>query len=378
MKTTFRSRSHSRSHLALIQDGHAWLRAGALATAFVGLSGCGLPEPADVATPPGAEPAAEQPIDNDPPLGKLHQVKGGFPGNALLPFEGTLGVTLPTKFDIYSLQTPVRNQSKRGVCSIFSTTGLMEMLYKKAGMANPDFSEQYLQWAVKVKDGAFADTEGSADIYNLETISTFGIPLESAWSYEPNPWTAVNDPACTSAEDGLPTRCYTNGEPPAAALSATKYKLPAGRWVASSSIKNVIFEKKTGVVVGFDFFYQAWNHRRSTLPVSTASFANGYVLFPNAADITESQKQPAGHSVQLVGWDDNLQVQKVDAMGKPLVDAMGKPVMEKGFYLFKNSWGTTSFGVNNSKAPGYGWISYRYIDTYGSGYTANPPTLPRP
>jgi C1A family cysteine protease len=140
----------------------------------------------------------------------------------------------------------------------------------------------------------------------------------------------------------------------------------------------VIYEKKVGVVVGFDFFYQAWNHRRSTLLVSTASFASGYVLYPNATDITESQKQPAGHSVQLVGWDDNLQVQKVDAMGKPLVDAMGKPVMEKGFYLFKNSWGTTGFGVNNSKAPGYGWISYRYIDSYGSGYTANPPTLPRP
>jgi len=366
MKTTLRSRSNS------------CLRAGALATAFLGLTGCGSPESADAPASPGAEATVDQLIDNDPPLSKLQQVKGGFPGNALLPFEGTAGVILPAKFDIYSLQTPVRNQSRRGVCSIFSTTGLMEMLYKKAGMANPDFSEQYLQWAVKVKDGAFADTEGSSDYYNLETISTYGIPSESAWSYEPNPWTTVNDPACNGAEDGLPTRCYTNGEPPAAALAATKYKLPAGRWVASSSIKNVIFEKKVGVVVGFDFFYQAWNHRRSTLPVSTASYASGYVLYPNATDITESQKQPAGHSVQLVGWDDNLQVQKVDAMGKPLVDAMGKPVMEKGFYLFKNSWGTTAFGVNNTKAPGYGWIAYRYIDSYGSGYTASPPTLPRP
>jgi C1A family cysteine protease len=369
MQTTFRSRFTLRT---------ACLRATALASVLGALAGCGNPEPADGPSPLGTEPGASLIIDNDPPLGKPHQVKMGFPGNALIPFEGTAGVKLPAKFDIYSLQTPVRNQSHRGVCSIFSSTGLMEMLYKKAGMANPDFSEQYLQWAVKVQDGAFSDTEGSSDYYNLETISTYGIPSESAWPYQEYPWTAANDPACTGSEEGRPTKCYTNGEPPAAARTATKYKLPAGRWVSDSSIKNVIFEKKVGVVVGFDFFYQAWNHRRSTLPVSAASFAKGYVLYPNATDITESYKQPAGHSVQLVGWDDNLEVQKVDAMGKPMVDAMGKPVMEKGFYLFKNSWGTTNFGVNNSKAPGYGWIAYRYISGYGSGYTADPPTLPRP
>lgn len=375
MQTNFRSRFTLRT---------ACLRATALTSVFAALAGCGSPESADApgveAQSPIGSGAAIAPdtIDNDPPLGKLHEVKMGVSEHSLPPMEGLLGVTLPGKFDIQSLQAPVRNQSHRGVCSIFSSIGLMEMLYKKAGMANPDFSEQYLQWAVKVQDGAFPDSEGSSDYYNLETITYYGIPTESAWPYQENRWTAAEDPACGGTDDGLPTRCYTNGEPPAAARSATKYKLPAARFVSSSTIKNVIYEKKVGVVVGFDFFYQAWNHRRSTLPVSTASFAKGYVLYPNATDITESQKAPAGHSVQLVGWDDNLEIQKVDAMGKPLVDAMGKPVTEKGFYLFKNSWGTTGFGVSNSKAPGYGWISYRYISSYGSAYSANPPTLPTP
>ncbi len=42
-------------------------------------------------------------------------------------------------------------------------------------------------------------------------------------------------------------------------------------------------------------------------------------------------------------------------------DADGNPVMEKGFFLFRNSWGTGSFGTQNEFGPGYGWISYDYV-----------------
>ena len=34
------------------------------------------------------------------------------------------------------------------------------------------------------------------------------------------------------------------------------------------------------VAVGFDFFYQSWNHRKSTLPINTGYWNEGYVL-PN-------------------------------------------------------------------------------------------------
>ena len=143
--------------------------------------------------------------------------------------------------------------------------------------------------------------------------------------------------------------------------------------MSTSSIKNVVYERRQGVVVGLDFFYQSWNHRKSTLPTTPSYWNRGYVLYPNAADKRASEMQRAGHSVQIVGWDDNLEVQTVDAQGKPVFDAQGKPVKEKGFYVFKNSWGTTGFGIQHPAGPGYGYISYRYVREYGSGYTADPP-----
>ncbi|MFO0575199.1 MAG: C1 family peptidase [Polyangia bacterium] len=357
-------------------SGVSGLVSGLLLPVLAGglLIGCGNAEPEeDLGTVP-----ASMIQDNDAPLAPIEALKKDAPSDESIPFEGKADVTLPTSFDIVNLQTPVKSQGSRGVCSIFSTTGLMESLYKKAGMSNPDFSEQYLQWSVKNQVKAFTNTSGSSDSYNLRAIVSYGIPVESAWPYETQPWTTLNDPACTDQESGHPTICYTNGNPPSAATMAMKYKLPASRYVSTSSIKNVIFEKKTGVLVGLDFFYQAWNHRRSTLPVSSTRFGQGVVQYPNATDKTESNKAPAGHSIQLVGWDDNMEVQVMDKDGKPTVDSAGKPVKEKGFYLFKNSWGTASFGINNAKGAGYGWISYRYIKDYGSANTADPPATVRP
>lgn len=336
------------------------------------LLGCGNGELSEEWTP--VDPSEIE--GNDAPLAPLSALKADAPSDSAIAFEGKADVVLPKQADALSAQTTVKNQASRGVCSIFSTLGLVESLYKKAGMTNPDFSEQYLQWSVKFQVGAFTMTSGSSDYYNLKAVSNFGVVAEDKWPYETTQWDVTKDPRCTGTGEGLPTVCYTNGTPPATATSATKYKLPTGRWVSTSSIKNIIFEKKQGVVVGLDFFYQAWNHRRSALPVSATYFQKGYVLYPNADDKTASAKQPAGHSVQLVGYDDNLEIQQMDKNGNPAVDSVGNPIKQKGFFLFKNSWGTSNFGVSNSKGPGYGWISYRYVQEYGSGYTADPPKLP--
>jgi subtilisin-like proprotein convertase family protein len=317
-------------------------------------------------------------LDRDAPLSDLDALFRDAPTNAKLDELGKADALYPKQFnELLALQSPVQSQQSRGVCSIFATNALMEHLYIKEGtIADPDFSEQYLQWSVKVEVGDFTYTEGSNARSNLAAIERFGIPVESAWPYQGRSWSTSDDPACNGGEN-LPVRCYTNGDPPESAKTAEKFFLPVGRWVNANdrSIKAHMTTKKQAATVGLTFYYQSWNHRASALPTSNELWRQGIVPYPNAKDKEESKKKRAGHAILLVGWDDELEVQPIDAEGNPMVDAAGNPVKEKGFFIFKNSWGTGSFGVDNPHGPGYGFISMRYVKEEGTVYVSDLPKL---
>ncbi len=317
------------------------------------------------------------PFDDEFPVSEGN-VNEGAPANDSLPDDNKADAQYPAKFELAD-QSPVKSQGSRGVCSIFSATAQVENLYIKAGMPveEADFSEQYLQWAAKNLVGSFRNTEGSSSDANLRAVVRFGTVAEDVWPYESAPWTAANDAECTGGEN-LPTKCYTNGEPPAAVETAAKFKLPSSRWINTNSIKAHMTSKKTGVNVGMTFFYQSWNHRRSTLPVSNDLWRKGIVTYPNGDDKTISLEKRAGHAIHLIGWDDDLTAPMRDKDGNVLKDAQGNDRVEKGFWLFKNSWGTASFGVDHPTGPGYGWISYRYVQEYGSAVAAELPTLETP
>src|SRR6185369_4410143 len=126
--------------------------------------------------------AADAPPAPDEPLSSYDSVFGGVPSNDSLPTDVKADAIYPRSFtELLSTQSPVRNQSHRGICTIFSTTALMEHLYIKAGMPMPDFSEQYLQWSTKVELGEFADSEASSNQSNLRAIAHFGIVEESLY-----------------------------------------------------------------------------------------------------------------------------------------------------------------------------------------------------
>ena len=312
------------------------------------------------------------PWDDDFPLGDPN-INDGAPDNDTLPDDNKADAVYPKQFELGD-QSPVQSQGSRGVCSIFASTALVENLWIKAGMpvAEADFSEQYLQWAVKNQLGRFPNTEGSSSDANIQTVVRFGTVKEAAWPYETFPWTASNDPECGEGEN-KPTKCYTNGEPPQTAIDAPKYKLPSMRWINTNSIKAHLTSRKTGVNVGLDFFYQSWNHRRSTIPVDAELWRQGVVTYPNAKDKSESAMHRAGHAIHIVGWDDEIEFPMRDGDGKPVLDANGSPRMEKGFWIFKNSWGTASFGVDHPSGPGYGYLSYRYVEEYGRAAAAETP-----
>jgi len=315
--------------------------------------------------------------ESNAPLTDLDALLEGAPDRDKLPDEPKSDQTFPATFDLVELQSPIRNQASRGVCSIFSTVALMEHLYIKEGtIKNPDFSEQFLQWSAKAEVKAFQDTGGSNANSNLEAINRFGIVTEAVSPYEGRGWNSTNDPLCTG--DKQPFTCYTNGDPSATAKAATRYKLPAGRWVSSrvNSIKAFMYNNKQAVVAGMTFYYQSWNHGGSPLKVSSDYSREGYVLFPNEADIKASEEKRAGHSILLVGWDDTLEVQSVDDKGVGVVDAAGKPVMEKGFFVFKNSWGDSgTFGSKNKFGHGYGYLSMKYTEKYANVMGANVPSV---
>ena len=319
--------------------------------------------------------------EGEAPLSDLDALVDGAPSKADLPEEGKADAVYPEAYsDLVALQSPIRSQGSRGVCSIFANVAFMEHLYIAEGtITNPDFSEQFLQWSVKNEVKAFRDTEGSNAQRNLEAINRFGIVEEAAWPYQTTKWNSSNDPECNGSES-VPTKCYTNGDPPEAAMQAKRWQLPPGRWINTSerSIKAHMFTKKTAVVVGGTFYYQSWNHRASPLPTNNAYWRKGFVTYPNAKDKEESLKKRAGHGFVLVGWDDSAQVQQRDGEGKMVVDDQGNPVMEKGFFIFKNSWGTGSFGVENPHGDGFGYISYKYVDEFLSGYVSGVPEVEPP
>jgi hypothetical protein len=316
--------------------------------------------------------------------------------NDLLPETSTPAfkdVGLPPAFVLpLDQQSPVRNQASRGVCSIFATGALVEHLYLKAGQPI-DISEQYLQWSAKNEVRGFPQSEGSTNSVNLRAVTRYGVVLESDWAYETRPWTVANDAEC-DGEGTQPTKCFTNGEPSATVRAATKFKLPSaetlritvGTPTRAGSIKRHLVNNGTAVAIGLDFFYQAWNHGASELPINLDAQARGIVTYPNGIDRERSLAKRAGHAVLIVGYDDTFEAPRYDENGDPLLDGNGQPVIEKGFYIFKNSWGTGRFGRSNAVDPttgtgvpaGYGYISQRYVHEEADADIATMPRVTPP
>jgi C1A family cysteine protease len=332
------------------------------------LAGCAQPSDGLPTAPP----------DDLPPLGKTDEVFHGAPANGDLPSYAKADDVYPAKFDLLATQSPVKNQNRRGVCTIFTTTALMEHLYIVAGMDAPSFSEQYLQWSVKAQLGVLPNSEGSNIDDNILAVNQYGIVTEDVDPYRGTQWTAADDPDCKpdgTETQQLPMTCWTQGDPTPGMQAASRYFLPAGRYLSTTDIKMHMTATGTAVAVAIPIYYQAWNYPHK-LPTTWDDYYAGTIRYPNDDDIADSNGDPAGHGILLVGWDDDLAFQKVDKDDKPIVDADGKPVMETGFYIFKNSWGTTSFGKNNPAGQGYGYIPERYIADFASAYVTDPPTLP--
>lgn len=272
--------------------------------------------------------------------------------------------------ELIGLQTPVKSQGLRGTCSIFSATAEIESLLKIRDQKENDFSENYLEFLVQAKMKG-APAGGSNTYLNIPAVQRFGTVLETDFPYEIYDWTDLEklheseklrvQEVCGHLE-GLPkTQCqYGHLDP-----TNDRFEQVALHLRDTLGLQNLqyqyLYDQGTikaelnanrPLLFGFTFFYKAWNHRKMVElglgERNMEAWAKGEVSTPDEEDIRISSANPAGHSVVVVGYDD-----------------------EKKVYYFKNSWGKGGFGARSDllgpgTTDGYGSITYDYAHTYGT------------
>lgn len=290
------------------------------------------------------------------------------------PFRWDLRRTENDLSEVIARQTDVKSQGRRGTCSIFSATGMVESLYKISLNEDPDLSENYLEYLVMSKMKAVA-SEGSDTPLNIPAIKRYGTLFESDWPYEEYDWTNSGLPefenekaqtVCGHLFGNKKQACLLSHMDPDNDLHQEKaqefyntYKtqrLEYDYLDEESEIKRHL-NRNHPLILSVEFFYGAWNHRKmeeySIGQRDMVLWAKGMVSTPTPKDINLSRKHPAGHSFVIVGYDDNKQV-----------------------YFFKNSWGLGSFGVSSdllgpATTNGYGSITYGYAHRFGTFYLVN-------
>ncbi len=273
-----------------------------------------------------------------------------------LPSEiGKADVTLPRSFDVLATQSPVRDQGRRGTCASFVAVAMAEHTYRKLQvLQNPDFSEQYLYWQTHGYVSSILDNEGSTILAQLQSVNTEGVPTESTWPYEPNDWTAdlAAHPQCSSYAPFNP-ECMTNGSPPE--LATTSPRLYGGEPVSLrrdvEELKSYMLNHSDPIGATVDVLDSSWGGIHNL---------DGIVTLPTDGGSSVSDS----HGIVLVGWNDEMVAQRVSESGRAEVNAQGQALVDRGFFLFRNSWGVTGWGERNSMRAGYGWMSYRYWQRY--------------
>jgi len=301
-----------------------------------------------------------------------------------------------------AMQSPVKSQGSRGSCSIFSATALLEahLIRNRLAQANNiDLSEQWLEYLAT----RYKSSDGSNSYTNFANLFKFGSPKESTLPYNTQNWKDIGlaDPnaqtACGAVPANLLTGCLIAQRDPrllelsdqqlaqadpvfyqarqeAAKMRALEMRNPdpsrAYKMLGSVEEVKAYLAKGIPVTLDMDFHYGAWNHRKADqlgIDRNQEHWDKGIIFYPvpGSLDVKLSRTSPAGHSVLVVGYDDTVKVTRTVKME----DGSSKTVTYTGVYYFKNSWGTTSFGVKNTLngqlIPGYGVMVQDYAQDFG-------------
>lgn len=302
-------------------------------------------------------------------------------------------------------QTPVRSQGRRGTCSIFSALGLLEnRLRQRHGFGEElDLSEQYLEY-LSVRGRT---TDGSNSWTNFNNLAQYGVPYEKTLVYDSRDWTtqtSLGEERCGHLnsesnnykscliiqrdpeqlfrrDEELLNESSTHFDPDfvTARSEASQFRNQYLRfqnynyYVGNSSRIKSYLRSGYGLTMGMPIYYGAWNHGAGTslgIEMNRDHWMKGIVGYParGSVDRAKSPEKAAGHSVVIVGYDD----ERVVEVEMKMEDGSTKTFSYTGVYYFKNSWGTTSFGkdftINETTYPGYGMVTQDYAHEYGTFY----------
>jgi hypothetical protein len=227
-----------------------------------------------------------------------------------IPIAAVTPVALPTSVNLVAKFPPIRNQGQRGTCVAFATTAIHEF----ADGAKHDYSEQYLYFEIKLIDGSPAAC-GTWQQFAARVLAGKGQCLEKTWHYNP----------------GLP--CNQGGLPAGANAEAAhhKVKLAAMNPNDVNAIRAALSNKKP---VGI------------SIPVYNSIFSAATCLTGRITMRVGTEPQIGGHALCVVGYQDDH-------------GAVHTP--GGGFFIVRNSWGTTQWGTACPFGAGYGTIPYAYI-----------------
>ena len=258
------------------------------------------------------------------PTAEMLQAAEASSSNALLE---AMPVELPASVNLVGFFQPVRNQGSRGTCVSFTLTALNEYIKRRAGLLR-DLSEQHLYYETKLIDGAAASC-GTWQSKAVTALSARGQCREIVWPYlSALPCNNHGALPAAARSDGLAYRLATLAVPP---RDVAAYKLH--------------MSKQRPVTVSIPV-YNSWYQSQATRTTGRITMRIG-----NEAAV-------GGHAVILVGY----------------VDTASSP--GGGYFIVRNSWGTTAFGSACPFGAGYGTIPYQYIanDCY-EAYTAPVPGI---
>lgn len=322
-------------------------------------------------------------------------------------------INLPSKSDIMSLvelHSPVRSQKSRGTCTMFTSIGMVEHLLIKKGIYNAgeiDLSEEWMEYII-MKD---KQNEGSSTSRNMKAILNHGVVFEKTWPYLGKRWRELTDSILANETCGhlkgqsflLQSCLLGHRDPTYFALPDSELKevdpefyviREEARELKSSLIDGLYKKRKSyklkyvssikklinkgqSVIMGTKLYYGSWNSSKTEkLNIQErdkTKWYQGIVTYPepNSVDRRISGEKGGGHSVIIVGYDDD----KIVTSRMLMEDGTWKEFTYKGVYYFKNSWGVKGFGkrfeLDGVTLPGYGMITQKYAHEFGNFFRVN-------